>query len=162
MLSPHTAPGPGGSVSRLSKGIAISKDQALPSSTAEAYRSLGMWQEALAAYAQAAAMKPAQGIWRYHLATLYEEQGWPDAALAEYQQAIRLQPEMSGFHAALADFCRRSDLTDQAISQYRQAIRLYTSQNRGAENSEYVRSWRNMIRELEMTAERAEVADSKP
>ena len=59
--------------------------------------------------------------------------------------------------------CRRAgSLNDKAISHYKQAIRLYTCQNRGAENSEYVRSWSNMIRELEMSAERAGVVDNNP
>jgi tetratricopeptide (TPR) repeat protein len=128
-------------------------------SIGEAYGSMRMWEEALAAYARAAEMEPERGIWHYYLATLYEEQGDSDAALLEYQKSIRLQPEISGFHAALGDFYRRSGLTDDAISQYRQAIRLYTSQNRIAENSEYVRSWSNVLRELEMVAERAEVTN---
>ncbi len=131
-------------------------------SIAEAYRSLGMWEEAQAAYARAAAMEPEQGIWHYHLASLYEERGRPDTALAEYKQAIHLQPEIPGFHAALGDFYRRTGLANEAISKYREAIRLYTSQNGGTENSEYVRSWSDMIRQLEMSEGQAEVADSKP
>jgi predicted RNA polymerase sigma factor len=71
-----------------------------------------------------------------------------------------LKPQTSGFHAALGDFYRRAGLTDEAILQYRQAIRLYTSQNRGAENSKYVRSWSNMIHELEMVVERAGARDN--
>jgi tetratricopeptide (TPR) repeat protein len=129
-------------------------------SIGEAYCSMRMWKEALAAYIRAAEMEPGQGIWHYCLATLYAEKGQRDKALVEYQQAIRLQSEIPGFHAALGDFYRQDGRTDEAISQYRQAIRLYTSQNRGAENSEYVCSWSNMIRELEMSVEREEVTDN--
>ena len=131
-------------------------------SIAEAYRSLGMWQEAQAAYAQAATIEPDQGVWHYHLASLYEEQGEHEAALGEYQQAIRLQPEIPGFHAALGEFYRRDGRAEEAISRYKQAIRLYTSQNRGTENSEYVRSWSKMIRKLQIMAEIAVVTDNAP
>jgi tetratricopeptide (TPR) repeat protein len=124
----------------------------LHGSIAEAYRSLRMWPEAQAAYARAAAMEPAEGIWHYHLAALYEEMGGPDKALVEYQQAIRLQPEIAGFHAALGDLYRQSGLADEAISQYREAIRLYISQNGGAQDSKYVRIWNDLVRKLEMSA----------
>jgi tetratricopeptide (TPR) repeat protein len=97
-------------------------------------------------------MEPAEGIWHYHLAALYEEMGGPDKALVEYQQAIRLQPEIAGFHAALGDLYRQSGLADEAISQYREAIRLYISQNGGAQDSKYVRIWNDLVRKLEMSA----------
>lgn len=135
--------------------------------TAEAYGSIGeaycskkMWKEALVAYTRAAEMEPGQGIWHYCLATLYAERGQRDKALVEYQQAIRLQSEIPGFHAALGDFYRQDGRTDEAISQYRQAIRLYTSQNAGAENSEYVRSWNDAMHELKTSVERAEATDN--
>lgn len=72
-------------------------------SIAEVYRSLGMRQEAQAAYAQAATLEPDQSIWRHKLATLYEEQGQHDEALTEYQQATHPQPEMSDFHTLFGD-----------------------------------------------------------
>jgi tetratricopeptide (TPR) repeat protein len=129
-------------------------------SIGEAYCSMRMWDEALAAYIRAAEMEPGQGIWHYYLGTLYERKGQRNRALAEYQEAIRMQPEISGFHAALGDFYRRDGRADKAISEYRQAIHLYTSQNRDAEDSEYVCSWSNVIRELERSLEREEVTDN--
>lgn len=129
-------------------------------SIAEAYGSMRMWEEALAAYARAAAMEPERGIWHYYLGTLYERTGQRDRALAEYQQAIRLQPEVAGFHVTLGDFYRQDGRTDEAILEYRQAIRLYTSQNRGAENSQYVRSWNDTVHELKTSVERAEATDN--
>ncbi|MCX6028439.1 MAG: glycosyltransferase family 39 protein [Chloroflexi bacterium] len=134
----------------------------LHGSIAEAYRSLRMWPEAQAAYARAAALEPAEGIWHYHLAALDEEMGERDKALVEYQQAIRLQPEIAGFHAALGDLYRQSGLADEAISQYREAIRLYTSQNSGAKNSKDVRLWNDLVRKLEMSAEQTGAADNTP
>jgi tetratricopeptide (TPR) repeat protein len=129
---------------------------------AEAYRSLRMWPEAQAAYARAAALEPAEGIWRYDLAALYEEMGENDKALVEYQEAIRLQPEIAGFHAALGDFYRQSGLADEAISQYREAIRLYISQNGGAKNSKDVRLWNDLVRKLEMSAGRTKATENVP
>ena len=105
-------------------------------------------------------MEPERGIWHYYLGTLYEREGQRNRALAEYQQAIRLQPEIPGFHAALGDFYRQAGRADEAILEYRQAIRLYTSQNRGAENSEHVRSWNNAMHELKTSAQRAEAMDN--
>ncbi|HEY64692.1 MAG TPA: tetratricopeptide repeat protein [Caldilineae bacterium] len=129
-------------------------------SIGDAYRSLEMWDEALTAYTKAAAMEPERGVWHYRQALVYEQQGQFDRALAEYREAIRLQPEISGFHAALGHFYSHVGLTDQAISEYREAIRLYVSQNRDGERSKYVRSWRDKIRELEMSVKRIEVADN--
>ena len=129
-------------------------------SIGEAYGSMRMWEETLAAYARAAEMEPERGIWHYYLGTLYEREGQRNRALAEYQQAIRLQPEIPGFHAALGDFYRQAGRADEAILEYRQAIRLYTSQNRGAENSEHVRSWNNAMHELKTSVERAEATDN--
>jgi tetratricopeptide (TPR) repeat protein len=129
-------------------------------SIGEAYGSMRMWKEALAAYTRAAEMEPGQGIWHYCLGTLYERTGQHDRALVEYQQAIHLQSEIPGFHAALGDFYRQDGRPDEAISEYKQAIRLYTSQNRGAENSEYVRSWNDAMHELKTSVERAEATDN--
>jgi tetratricopeptide (TPR) repeat protein len=129
-------------------------------SIGEAYGSMRMWKEALAAYIRSVEMEPDRSIWHYYLGTLYERTGQRDRALAEYERAVHLQPEIPGFHAALGDFYRQAGRADEAILEYRQAIRLYTSQNRGAENSKYVRSWNNIIHEIETSVERAGARDN--
>jgi tetratricopeptide (TPR) repeat protein len=129
-------------------------------SIGEAYGSMRMWEEALAAYIRSVEMEPDRSIWHYYLGTLYERTGQRDRALAEYERAVHLQPEIPGFHAALGDFYRQAGRADEAILEYRQAIRLYTSQNRGAENSKYVRSWNNIIHEIETSVERAGARDN--
>jgi len=125
-------------------------------SIAEAYRSMGLLEKALAVYTRAAAQEPERGIWRYRQAALYEQLGDPARALAAYQAAIRLEPEVSGFHAGLGDFYLRTGRPDLAIASYRTAIALYVRQNPGAERSPYVLAWQEALhRAREAAARRA-------
>jgi 4-amino-4-deoxy-L-arabinose transferase-like glycosyltransferase len=118
-------------------------------SIAEAYRSMGLLEKALAVYARAAAQEPDRGIWRYRQAILYEQLGDPERALAAYQAAIRLEPEVSGFHAGLGDFHMRRGRPDLAIAAYRTAIALYVRQDPGGEKSPYVLAWQSALREAQ-------------
>jgi len=85
-------------------------------SIAEAYCSLGMWEEAQAAYAQAVRMEPDRGIWHHKLAALCEGQEQHGKALAEYQWATRLQFETSSLHAFLRDFYpHESEISEERV-----------------------------------------------
>jgi len=123
-------------------------------SIAETYCGMEMWAKCIVAYQRAAALEPDQGIWPHRLAILYDDYlDQPEAALAEYQRAVGLQPEVADFHAALGDLYRRTNRPHEAIAQYQEAIRLYLRQNERGQDSIYVQTWRNAIRDLETVIE---------
>lgn len=125
-------------------------EASLYASLGDIYAAEERWDEGVAAYQQAFAMEPGEGIWHMHLAMIYEQMGDAASAEAAYLRAIELQPEVAGFYAALADFYRLTGQRQSAIDYYTQALEIWRKQLVGRDTTPYSDLWQQHINELQI------------
>ena len=88
------------------------------------YQQLGSWQESLAAFQQAAKIKPDDPGVQLGLGFALAMLGNPKEATEPLERAVRLNPTFAGNHFALGYAYSQNGRLDDAIREFNEAIRL--------------------------------------
>jgi serine/threonine-protein kinase len=97
------------------------------------------WDEAIAYYRAALALRPRAGIVYNNLALAQHAKGHLDQALGSYQQALRIHPDSAPIHCNLGKALRDMGRPEEAISHYTQALTLDPNYSRAHNNLGVVR-----------------------
>jgi tetratricopeptide (TPR) repeat protein len=93
-----------------------------------AYNLQGRSSEAIAAYQQAIALRPAWATPRFNLAGVYSDAEMFDQALTEYRHLLQdpgeLQDSLHKIHSAIAAMYQRAEKPDEAIAAFNTSITL--------------------------------------
>ena len=106
----------------LRKGDAVSESKAASDSRVYAqlgdcYARLRSWDQAAAAYQNAADLQPRNAAPRLTAGRLWEQAGWLEEAARQYEQAVTIAPDDFSARAALADVTLRRQLLLPAASR---------------------------------------------
>lgn len=108
-------------------GKAIAKNNRAPAfhnNLGNALKALDRWQEAVASYERALALKPDLVAAHYNRALCLQEQGNLSEAVSAYGRALALKPDFAEAHGNLGNTLQAQGKLAEAVASYKRALAL--------------------------------------